>query len=88
MFYSLALFSQSILAIVNRAFYACNDTKTPLYSEITSILSNALFCYIFYRFTSLEASGMALAYSIAGTINALILLFVLNRKLKGIHLKE
>lgn len=88
MFYSLALFSQSILAIVNRAFYACNDTKTPLYSGITSILSNALFCYIFYRFTSLEASGMALAYSIAGTINALILLFVLNRKLKGIHLKE
>ncbi|HHV95503.1 MAG TPA: murein biosynthesis integral membrane protein MurJ [Clostridiaceae bacterium] len=88
MFYTLALFSQSILAIVNRAFYACNDTKTPLYSGILSIGTNVLFCYIFYRFTNLEASGMALAYSIACTVNALILLYILNRKLKGIHLKE
>lgn len=88
MFYSLALLSQSILAIVNRAFYACNDTKTPLFSGTISILTNALFCYIFFHYTNLEAAGMALAYSIAGTVNALILLYILNRKLNGIHLKE
>jgi len=88
MFYSLALLSQSILAIVNRAFYAYNDTKTPLYSGITSILTNAFLCYIFFYYTNLEAAGMALAYSVSGAVNALILLYILNRKSKGINLKE
>jgi len=88
MFYSLALFSQSVLAIVNRAFYAYNDTKTPLYSGIASIITNAFFCYVFFYYTNLEAAGMALAYSIAGTVNALILLYILNKKAEGIKLRE
>lgn len=87
MFYSLALFSQSILAIVNRAFYAYNDTKTPLYSGIVSIIVNAVLCYTFFYYTNLEAAGMAFAYSIASTANAMILLYILNRKADGIDFK-
>lgn len=86
MFYSPALFSQSILAIVNRAFYALNDTKTPLFTGILSIGVNAGFCYIFFNHTSLGASGMALAYSLAGTVNALVLLKLLGRKTGGMGL--
>lgn len=86
MFYSLALLSQSLIAIVNRAFYANNDTKTPLYSGIVSILSNALFCYMFFNFTGIGASGMALAYSLSSIINSIILIYALNKKMKGIHL--
>ncbi|NLC68639.1 MAG: murein biosynthesis integral membrane protein MurJ [Clostridiaceae bacterium] len=85
MFFSLALLSQSILAIVNRAFYACNDTKTPLYSGAVSIVSNALLCYIFFNYTSIGASGMAMAYSISSMVNLAILMYALGRKIKGIY---
>jgi putative peptidoglycan lipid II flippase len=85
MFFSLALLSQSVLAIVNRTFYACNDTKTPLYSGAVSIISNALLCYIFFNYTGIGASGMALAYSISSTINFIILMSALGKKIKGIY---
>ncbi|NSW90462.1 MAG: murein biosynthesis integral membrane protein MurJ [Firmicutes bacterium] len=85
MFFSLALLSQSILAIINRAFYACNDTKTPLYSGAVSILANALFCYIFFYYTGIGASGMAVAYSLSSIINSVILIYALNKKIKGIY---
>lgn len=87
-FFSLALLSQSLLAIVNRAFYACNDTKTPLFSGIISIICNALFCNLLFNYTEIGASGMALAYSLSSIINCAILLIVLNKKLKGLELKS
>ena len=59
-----------------------------MFSGIISIVANALFCYLFFNYTNLEAAGMALAYSIAGTINAFILLYILNRKSEGIDLKS
>lgn len=88
MFYTLALLSQSLIAIINRAFYACNDTKTPLYSGAISILANSLFCYIFFNYTQIGAKGMALAYSISSIINSIILIYALNKKMDGIYLNE
>jgi putative peptidoglycan lipid II flippase len=88
MFYSLALLSQSLIAIVNRAFYACNDTKTPLYSGAVSILANSLFCYLFFNYTGIGAEGMALAYSLSSIINSIILIYALNKKMDGIHLDK
>ncbi len=85
MFFSLALISQSMLAIINRVFYACNDTKTPLYSGAVSIAANALFCYLFFKYTNIGASGMALAYSISSIVNCIILIIVLNKKIEGIY---
>lgn len=88
MFYSLALLSQSIIAIANRAFYAYNDTKTPLYSGAASILANSLFCYIFFNHTNIGAEGMALAYSLSSIINSIILIYALNKKMEGLPLLE
>lgn len=85
MFFSLALLSQSVLAIINRTFYACNDTRAPLYSGAVSIVSNALLCYMFFNYTGIGASGMALAYSISSIINFIILIYTLGKKIKGIY---
>ncbi len=88
MFFSIALFSQSIVAIMNRAFYAANDTSTPLAVGISTIALNFVLSSVFYRTTGLGVGGMALAYSLASTLNAFLLLLLLNRKMKGINLDK
>jgi putative peptidoglycan lipid II flippase len=90
MFFSIALITHSIVAIINRGFYAVNDTKTPLFTGMGAIAVNFLFSFIFYTFfnESLAAGGMALAYSIASLINAAVLLALLNRKVGSLGLRE
>lgn len=88
MFFSVALIAQSIVAIMGRAFFAVNDTKTPLYIGSSTIIINGLLSYWFFYHTTLEVAGMALAYSISSTFYALMLIILLNRKIKGIDLGE
>lgn len=86
MFFSIALLSQSIVTIINRAFYAINDTLTPLLIGGGTIIINILLSLVFYKVTTLGVSGMALAYSLASALNAFLLLTILNKKMKGIYL--
>ncbi len=86
-FFSIALLTQSIVTIINRAYYANNDTKTPLYIGASTIIINVILSYILKN-TSLGVAGMALAYSIASTLNAALLLIVLEKKMKGIYLNK
>jgi len=88
MFFSLALMTHSIVAIMNRAFYAINDTKTPLFIGSGTIIVNISLSYVFYTFfkDALSSGGMALAYSLASLLNAVLLLTLLNRKVKGIYI--
>jgi putative peptidoglycan lipid II flippase len=86
-FFAIALVSQSIVTIINRAYYANNDTKTPLYIGAGTLLLNAVLSYVL-RNTQLGVSGMVLAYSAASTLNAVLLLIILEKKMKGIVLKK
>lgn len=86
MFFSIALLTQSIVAIMNRGFYANNDTKTPLYVGISTVLVNYGLSFMFFKTTSLGVSGMALSYSLTSTLNAILLLILLNKKMGGINL--
>lgn len=87
-FFTIALLMQSIVAIVNRAFYANNDTKTPLFVGAGTIVVNAGLCFLFFNLTSLDASGMALAYSISSAAYAITLLLILDKKMKGLYLNR
>lgn len=86
MFFSAALVAQSVIALLGRAFYASNDTKTPLYTGVLAIFINAALSYVFYYNTSLDIAGIALSYSIASTINAVLLMVILSNKIKCINL--
>ncbi len=87
MFFSIALITQSVVTILNRAFYADNDAKTPLFIGISTILLNVALSYVL-RHTSMGVAGMALAYSVASTVNAILLMLFLNRKMKGIYIDK
>lgn len=84
MYFSIALITQSLVLIITRAFYANNDTKTPLYINSSTIVLNLMLSYIFCKYTNLGVSGMALAYSISSTVNAVILFIVFNKKTGGL----
>jgi len=86
MFFSIALLSQSIVTVTNRAFYAINDTLTPLLVGGSTIIINILLSIVFYKMTNLGVAGMALTYSLASAVNAFLLLSILNRKMKGIYI--
>ncbi len=87
-FFSIAMITQSIVATINRGFYARHDTKTPLFVGILAVFLNFGFGYLFYRTTALGAAGMALSYSIISTVNSVLLIILINRKIKGIHLNK
>ncbi len=87
MFFSIALLTQSIVTVINRAYYANNDTRTPLYIGASTIVLNILLSYIL-KDTELGVSGMALAYSAASALNAVLLLIFLDRKYKGINVRQ
>ncbi|MCL2059623.1 MAG: murein biosynthesis integral membrane protein MurJ [Oscillospiraceae bacterium] len=83
--YASALVTQSINTILTRAFYACNETKTPMYTGISVIGLNIALSVAFYSYTSIGVRGMALAYAISSLANFTLLLFLLNRKIPGLN---
>ena len=88
MVFSVAMITQSIVATMNRGFYAASDTKTPLLVGVSTVMLNYLLGFIFTNYTQMKAEGMALSYSIISTINAILLLLILNKKMKGIQLRK
>ena len=88
MLFTVAIVGQSMLALLNRAFYASNDTKTPLYVGAGSIFLNFILCNIFVFKTGLGPAGMSLAYSIQSVVNMLVMMYLLSRKMKGMQWKS
>jgi putative peptidoglycan lipid II flippase len=86
--FTVAMIAQSMLAILTRAFYANNDTKTPLYIGILSMILNFIFCTIFFNTTDLGVAGMALSYSIISVVYMIIMMSVLTKKMKGMQWKN
>jgi len=79
LFYSIGLFAYSALQHLNRVFYAMQDTKTPVAVAIFTIVVNIALNFLLIG--PLGHGGLALAYSLAGIINMLVLLYVLKLKL-------
>ena len=73
--FAVSIITASVVTIMNRAFYALQDTKTPLMAGIATVILNLGFGLIFYLFTDLGAAGMALTYTITSTINAVYCLY-------------
>lgn len=45
--FSISIFAQSLTPVLNRAYYALQDTKTPFFTNLISILCNVAFSFIF-----------------------------------------
>jgi putative peptidoglycan lipid II flippase len=90
-FYALGVGAWSAQAILARAFYARNDTWTPILAGtfvtfcVFVPLNFLLTPYFNVPHTPLLTRGPALATSVASTTNALLLLYFARRRFGGIN---
>jgi putative peptidoglycan lipid II flippase len=80
--YLLGLIGHSLLEVASRSFYAQQDARTPLYVAALNAGAYILFATLLSR--SMGTTGIALANTLAFTGEALVLLYLLNRRLPGL----
>lgn len=89
-FFSLSLLAQSLIPLLARAFFAMRDTWTPFLVGLVSSLINIILGL--YLKDILGVSGLALSFSLAMTVQLLLLWIILREKLgaleEGILLKS
>lgn len=78
-YFALGISSQSVIQILPRAFYALQDTWTPVILGIISMVINVLAMVLLVH--PLAHGGLAFATTIAAFANMLLLFYVLRRRL-------
>ncbi len=81
-FYSIGLVAFAVVRITVPVFYAFKQTSRPIFASLASVGVNITLCYLLKD--SLGFKGLALAASIAGFVNLLILFILLKIKLPEI----
>ena len=82
-FYALGLVGHASLELAARAFFAQQDTVTPLLIAAGSAVLNVALGLILMR--PLGHGGLALANSIAVSLEVLVLLYILRRRWGGLE---
>ncbi len=72
--------------ILARAFFALNDIKTPMKISIVCLGLNLIFALWLVR--PYREAGLAVANSLSGAFNTLLLLYALRRKLSRVGLTQ
>lgn len=85
MLYVLGLVPFSVLFVIQRVFYALEDTRTPFFVQVAQALVFVSLALIVSTFrTEHIAYGLALSATIAGWVQCLLALALLRRKLGGL----
>ena len=78
-FLAISLFAQSLIPLFARAYFALQDTKTPLYIALVSeALHIALIPLLLPHYA---VQGLAIAFSVSTILNFTLLYFFLRQKL-------
>lgn len=87
--YAAGLVGHSVMEVLTRAFYAQQDTKTPVVIGVTAMGLNVVFSILFSQaFAQLgwyPIGGLALANSLATALEAAALFIFMRRQLHGIE---
>jgi putative peptidoglycan lipid II flippase len=81
--FALGIVFQAASALLARSFYALHDTKLPVLVSINSILVILLADFIFITVLGFDVWGLALAFSIGSAIRAVILFYLINKRLEN-----
>ncbi|WP_353112520.1 murein biosynthesis integral membrane protein MurJ [Microbacterium sp.] len=87
--YLVGLLALSVLFIVQRAFYAYGDTRTPFLFTLVQGVLIVVFSLIALAVAPLAqlAAAVALGQSIAGIVQAVIAVLILRKRLGGLELR-
>jgi putative peptidoglycan lipid II flippase len=81
LYYAVGLWAFAGVRIVSQAFYALQDTKTPVKIAVLAVFTNIVLSAAFVNWTRMEHGGLALATSLAATLNISILIVLLRKKI-------
>ena len=76
--YAPALLFQSVVVILNRAFYSIQNTKIPFFCGLCTIIINIIVNLYLLHSSDMGAVGTALAYVIAVMINAFLFVILFS----------
>jgi putative peptidoglycan lipid II flippase len=89
LWYSVGLIGHCIVEILSRTFYAMHDTRTPVFVGIGAMSLNVLLSFVFSQFFFqigwLPHGGLALANSLATSLEAIALLLIIRKRLSGLN---
>ncbi|WP_144881647.1 murein biosynthesis integral membrane protein MurJ [Microbacterium paraoxydans] len=93
--YLLSLIPLTVLFIVQRTFYAYDDTRTPFWFTIlqcTLIVATALLAWALFEAEvlplSLLAAAVALGQSVASILQTVLAVWLLHRKIGGLEVRS
>ncbi len=81
--FSISLFAQAIGQVISRGFYALYDSKTPVTVSVATIVLNTILSVTFIQIIGLPVWSLGLSMSLASILNALVLLYLLDRRVGG-----
>ena len=86
MYYSFGLFAYSGQKIIAAGFYAVQDPRTPVKMGVIALVSNIILNLLLMG--PMRESGLALATSLSGAIQFLLLIFLYDRRISNFPLGE
>lgn len=90
--YAAGLVGHSVMEVLTRAFYAQQDTKTPVIIGVVAMGLNVVFSITFSKLFAqigwIPVGGLALASSLATALEATALFIFMHRRLNGIEGKS
>lgn len=86
--FAVGVVFHSAVALLARSFYALQDTRTPVFVSIASIILIIIIDFVLIRTFGLPVWGLAVAYSIGGIFQATTLLILITRRIRGVSIKN
>jgi putative peptidoglycan lipid II flippase len=83
--YAVGLAGYSALKVLNPAFYALHDARTPMIISLVSIAVNYFTATLLLRSTGLGHAGLALSTSAVAIFGAIALFVILKNRIGGIY---
>ncbi len=80
-FLVMSIFAQATIPLLARAFYAKQNTKTPVIISLLSVAVNVALAFPLSRIYGVQ--GLALAFSVAAIVQLILLLGALHYELDG-----
>ena len=89
LWYAVGLVGHCLVEILSRVFYAIHDTRTPVLIGVMAMSLNVALSLGLAKFFSsigwMPHGGLALANSIATTLEGFLLLWLVHRRLRGMN---
>lgn len=86
LYYCIGLFAYGAIHVLSRMFYSLQNTMTPVFASVSSIIVNIGLSIALVG--PMGHTGLALAYSLSGIFNMVLLLLLLKKKTGSVDEKN